>query len=337
MRISSLITGIVASSSLSTACYESGSHCPEPTIGPFDLHSELTQDQAEQWLASELSPSEEIDNTQCEALCASATANMVLSIDSCQAEWVDSVAGDTGDTGDTGMGGNGTRVDIQCSGEWQSGGMCLGRRPMGHTESSSNESTPLARFFAEAAHLETAAVAAFRQLARQLERYDAPEDLVHRCIEAARDEVCHAWDMGRMAHLHGASIPPFVPPRQIEETLLAIAVHNAVEGCVSETWAAMMAQIQAERAATPELRALFANIARDEMAHGQLAWDLHAWLLEQLDAAGRAQVMAAQREALKALPAIAARQIAQLPPELGGGSGRLGLTMASRLALGLAA
>lgn len=68
-----------------------------------------------------------------------------------------------------------------------------------------------------------------------------------------------------------------------DETLLSIAIHNAVEGCVSETWAAMMAQIQAERAETPELRALFSTIARDEITHGQLAWDLHAWLLEQLD------------------------------------------------------
>jgi hypothetical protein len=195
----------------------------------------------------------------------------------------------------------------------------------------------VARFFAVAAHLEAAAVVAFRQLARQLERYDAPRALVRRCLEAARDEVCHALDMGRMAQLHGASIPRVVPPMPADETLLSIAIHNAVEGCVSETWAAMMAQIQAERAETPELRALFSAIARDEINHGQLAWDLHDWLLEQLDETGRAQVMEAQREALKALPQMAARQIAELPSEIGGAPGRLGLTMGTRLAMALAA
>ena len=45
-----------------------------------------------------------------------------------------------------------------------------------------------------------------------------------------------------------------------------------------ETWGAACAVTQGERAADPELRRTMRGIARDELGHATLSWDLAAWL-----------------------------------------------------------
>ncbi|MBZ5712785.1 hypothetical protein [Nannocystis pusilla] len=91
-----------------------------------------------------------------------------------------------------------------------------------------------------------------------------------------------------------------------DRDLRAIAVENAVEGCVLETWAALVAAHQACAAEDLELRVEFAAIAGDEARHAELAWRLDTWLSGQLDEAARAEVAAARQAAARTLAAALA-------------------------------
>jgi hypothetical protein len=70
----------------------------------------------------------------------------------------------------------------------------------------------------------------------------------------------------------------------------------------------------------------------DELRHGQLAWDLHAYFEAQLDEAGRAQVEAAQLAALGELARATARNAARTPVGLGWPTPELAATMAAHFA-----
>jgi hypothetical protein len=86
-------------------------------------------------------------------------------------------------------------------------------------------------------------------------------------------------------------------------TLADIARENAVEGCVRETYGALVAAHQGAYATDSQLRHAMGEIASDEMRHAALSYAVHAWLLPQLDDVGRALVHAAQRHAIHALRA----------------------------------
>ena len=91
----------------------------------------------------------------------------------------------------------------------------------------------------------------------------------------------------------------FTPVRK--RTLLDFAIENAVEGCVNETWAALVAAWQARHADGADVRAAYERIATDEARHGDLAWAIDAWIAEQLSEDERARVVAARREAVQRL------------------------------------
>ena len=61
---------------------------------------------------------------------------------------------------------------------------------------------------ARAAYLEEAAVAAFLDLAAQVEAHGAPAGLVKRLRRAAEDEVRHAGLYSECAARQGAKLPP---------------------------------------------------------------------------------------------------------------------------------
>lgn len=151
---------------------------------------------------------------------------------------------------------------------------------------------------ARAAFYESGSVGSFVRLARELRAHGAPEQLVSRAIAAARDEVRHARATRRLARLHGATVvrPPRAPRavRPLEE----VARENAVEGCVRETYAALVALHQAERARDTSVREAMATIANDEIGHASLAWSLAEWAESRLDAAARARVEAARAAAI---------------------------------------
>ncbi len=192
---------------------------------------------------------------------------------------------------------------------------CEGRRPLGHVPLRGNCSS-LADFLSHCAHLEAASVVAFEQIAEVLTAVQAPALLIERCRRAADDERRHATLARALARRHGAE--PIAPEqRPITPTLAAIALDNAREGCVLETWSALRAAWLADHAEDPELRSLYTSLAGDEGQHAELSWDLHAWLLGQVDESTAAIAKTTLIAALQALPALAQAQARQSPQSLG--------------------
>ncbi|WP_394829166.1 ferritin-like domain-containing protein [Pendulispora albinea] len=180
-------------------------------------------------------------------------------------------------------------------------GYCIGRRPEGLEIAVPSDSTysPVGRYFAEVAHLEAASVIAFRALERELTHHGAPRSLRRRAARAARDEMRHAAMTARIAKRYGATAPttPVVASRKTR-SLEAMAIENAVEGCVRETFGALVATYQAERAGDAVIAAAMRIIARDETRHAGLAWEVAAWLDEKLSPKARARVAHARAAAI---------------------------------------
>lgn len=187
-------------------------------------------------------------------------------------------------------------------------------------------------YLAEMAHLEGAAVFAFAELSGELERFGAPASLVNRARIAHADEVRHAAIMSAHASRWGAEPLAAKASPHSYASLLELALHNAEEGCVRETYGALVALHQAARAGDAELRADLAAIAADEVSHAEWSNDLDAWLATRLDATERAEVRAAKLRALATLEA----QIAEEPAtELAEMAGLPTAAVAARLLGGL--
>lgn len=177
----------------------------------------------------------------------------------------------------------------------------VGRRPAGLAAwGLPATGDAVGRYYADACCFEAGAALAFRGVASELEQAGAPEPLIRRCREAATDEVRHARLVEALALRHGGS--PRRPEVQLEPRALAdLAIENAVEGCLEETWGALLAHWQAHTAQASDVRDVMAAIASDETRHAALSWDIQAWLLPRLTAAERAEVTASFEEGLAAL------------------------------------
>ena len=167
-----------------------------------------------------------------------------------------------------------------------------GRRPAGYDDATPTPRT-VAEWLAYAAELERVSVDAFRILALELELNGAPASLVTAARVAEADEVRHTRMLERFARKAGATLTPRPVHDRPARTLKAVAIENAVEGCVRETFGALVAGHQASTATMGELRLAMKRIYVDETAHAQLAWDVHAWILPQLSEAERAEVKSA--------------------------------------------
>ncbi len=175
----------------------------------------------------------------------------------------------------------------------------VGRRPEGLVGGEPcNAGDAVGRFFADVAHLEAASVFAFDRLAEELTRLGAPSDLVESALASRDDEVRHARMTAKAALRRGASAEtPTVTPMP-RRSALAIALENAVEGCIRETYGALVAHHQARAAADPSIAAMMRTIADDETRHAGLAWDVAAWLEPKLCADERRTVALARERAL---------------------------------------
>jgi hypothetical protein len=179
----------------------------------------------------------------------------------------------------------------------------VGRRPRGLVESAPSRASlsELGRYFAAVSYLEAASIDAFRILRDELEAHGAPVRLVRAAERAARDEVRHAKATSRLARRHGAEpMAPLLATRA-RRSLEEIAIENAVEGCVRETFGALEATWQAKAARDPAVRAAMERIAQDETRHASLAWAVDAWAQSRLAPAARARVARARRGAVAKL------------------------------------
>lgn len=320
MRIVAVIAAVLA------ACGDDGSQQADPTAGGCESPS---RDFAAQGALLESQIAEFVDDPgpatcyrtttatarediTCEDACVMAHRRSqnggcqvaIVEISSCEFM----IAPEPGATPETAVG------SVSCAGTENPNG-CVGRRPLGHVEVAV-AGEDLRAYLVRNAHLEAAAVVAFEQLAALLSGWEAPAELVARCRVAAVQEERHAALLSGLAAQVGGVVPD-VRQRPHGLDLRSVALHNAVEGCVHEAWAALCAAWMGRHAGTPELRAIFAEIAADEAEHAQLAWDLHAWFLGQVGAEAGAQIAAAQRAALARLTARAVDEVAATPAILG--------------------
>ncbi len=135
-------------------------------------------------------------------------------------------------------------------------------------------------YFARAAQEEMTAVFAFQEMLENLKSFDAPQQLLDDCERAICDERRHMIMMSNMAKRHGCSSAIITLPKQKSVSLFELAKHNAIAGCIEETWAALIAIHQSKH--TKHYSKLFDIIAKDEVFHAQLSWDIHEWLMTRL-------------------------------------------------------
>lgn len=197
-------------------------------------------------------------------------------------------------------------------------GCAIGRRPAGFGAPAPCDPNALGDYFVEVARLEAASVTAFRILRDELREQGAPRRLVRAAARAARDEIRHARATGALARRFGGQPRPRSAElaRGARRSLEAMAIENAVEGCVRETYGALVATRQAEHAREPQVRAAMMRIARDETRHAALSWSVGRWLEARLDSAAKRNVarakQAAVRELVSALASEAQPSFAQL-------------------------
>jgi rubrerythrin len=160
-----------------------------------------------------------------------------------------------------------------------------GRRPEGFPGGvATGPGTSVADWCADAAVMEGASIAAFARLARELEAEGAPAELVRRARRAASDEARHFRIMRDLAvELGGRVVERPRAEAHRPRPLFEVARENVVEGCVSESLAAVVAAWQAQYAANARIRDAMSVIAEDEASHAQLAWDVFAWSRDRLD------------------------------------------------------
>jgi hypothetical protein len=187
---------------------------------------------------------------------------------------------------------------------------CVGRRPAGLLARRRNvRGSPLGAHFAEIARLEAAAVCSFEALRSELAAHGAPRRLLRGCARAARDEIAHARMTAKLARRYGGTVErPRVEGGE-PRSLLAIALENATEGCVRETYGAAEGLFRARTAGDARVRAVMKTIAPDEARHASLSWRIAEWIDTRLGSTERAAVREARATAIDVLM----RELEQAP------------------------
>jgi hypothetical protein len=233
-------------------------------------------------------------------------------MEACQRIYVASTNSCTDDGLDAGV-AYATCVHTLCAG---------GRRPTGlrRPRSASSRSPSLRAWLGGAAWMERASVHAFERL---------PRWLVREASRAARDEVNHARLMSRLARAHGARVPRVRMSTGQPRPLATIARENAVEGCVHETYGALAAMVQSERATDGAVRQAMGTIAPDEKRHAALALAVARWIEPRLTSGERARVRRARDAAAAKL--CAALEVSADVPAAGLFGGSAARARAERL------
>ena len=172
----------------------------------------------------------------------------------------------------------------------------------------------LGSYFREVSRLEAASIEAFRLFGVESRAHGAPREIWTRARRAARDERRHARLTGALARrFGGAPERPRYGATPEVRSLEAFALENAVEGCVRETYGALVGLWQARRAGDRGIALVMRGIADDEVRHAELSWDVASWVEPRLSRAARARVVDARANAFDELESHVA---ARVPPEL---------------------
>lgn len=172
----------------------------------------------------------------------------------------------------------------------------IGRKPACFT--APLRRTGIGAWLSSVATLEAASVTAFARLVRSLARFDAPAKLVEAARRAIADELAHAGAVGRLARRFGGMPEAPVVATSKEQTLDQLAIENAIEGEVGETFGALVAACQSRAAQDPGVRLVFGKIAIDEARHAALAHQLAPWFERRLGLQQRNAVAAARQAAI---------------------------------------
>jgi hypothetical protein len=240
-------------------------------------------------------------------------------------------AADGGPSADAGTNDDGTCIeepincyDVCAAGSWSSSVMVSCREVPAPTGSRNVECTlqmPCGRktagqptapvihsdvgsWLAAAAFIEAGSIDAFERLADELRRHGAPRSLIREARRSARDEVRHARIIERLTRKHGSK--PIAPQRASlprSRTLVEVALENAREGCVRETFGALIALHQARYAHDREMRAAMRTVARDETRHAALAWSIDRWIEKRVSPGVRRRIERARRAEIEKLAA----------------------------------
>jgi hypothetical protein len=132
---------------------------------------------------------------------------------------------------------------------------------------------------------EHASIAAFSRVSLDLLRLGAPPELIEQAHRAALDEVRHARQGFAIATaLAGQPVGPGPFPLgaqlRLSADLAEVAAEAALEACVGEAVASLLAFEAASRCTEPSIRAVLQGIAQDEQQHALLGWRTLAWALK---------------------------------------------------------
>ena len=187
----------------------------------------------------------------------------------------------------------------------RSDGVCIGRKPPGELHFNNAryniECDSLGIALARHAAYEAASVVAFLHLKMELELLGAPQHLLERIEKAADDERRHTLQVALLAKRYSQEAESFhVEPTEIRD-LETIAIDNMQEGCIGETWGALVGLYQAETAQDLVIAETMRHIALDEVEHASLSWAIHDWLFPLLEDDSRLRVTQAKQKALDKL------------------------------------
>jgi hypothetical protein len=216
-----------------------------------------------------------------------------------------SMADAGGSDASDGGGGSSDGPSFPCTGHPTCYG---GRRPPGLIEvRCAPVGAEVGAFFARAARMEAASVPAFRRLAVELAAHAAPRAFVGRARRAVAEEARHFRMTARLAARHGARAQTALVQSSPLRALETVAVDNAVEGCVNETYAALVALHQARAARDRQVRAALTAIAADELRHADLSWAIDGWFRARLPPTARRRLDQRRDEArVRLLASVAA-------------------------------
>jgi hypothetical protein len=136
-------------------------------------------------------------------------------------------------------------------------------------------------------------VASFARFVMELMAVGAPADMLRDAQRALGDEIRHAeLCFGMASAYRGAPVGPGALPidggLSERNDLASIAVATAIEGCVNETLATLVAHASAAAASDGAVVATLDEIAADESRHAALAWRFVAWACRRDTSARRA-------------------------------------------------